>query len=85
MKHGCDSSERVRLPGCLPTPDKYDNYWLTLGSGRVEGPCILSSGRKGSKWFASLGNARGVLFDENYKLRYFDTPEDALRALRSAC
>lgn len=61
----------------LPKPDDRGDYWL--GSVAGAGPAIVHSTRKPGKWLA-LPKDEPVLTDSG-GLRYFDTPEDALREL----
>ncbi len=71
------------LPRRLPSSDAFGNYWL---GEKINCAAIFKSGRKGyiSRYFASLGDLDedfGLLTDDG-GLRYFDTPEAALKALR---
>lgn len=78
---------RIQLPAQLPKPDKHDNYWFRQpGSG----PAILKGRQvKGKepglampRWFVSTGDDDTGILTTGSGLKYFDSPEDAFKALR---
>jgi hypothetical protein len=71
------------MPDRLPKPDQYGNYWL---GGKGKGPAILKGRQVGGAadcWFACSGAEDGcsILF-AGPDIRYFQTPEAALAALK---
>ncbi len=71
----------------LPKADEYGNFWLR--DYVVRDVCILRGGspefvksaRVGKRrWFISTGDAGGVQFSGT-EIRYYDSPELALKAL----
>jgi hypothetical protein len=81
------------VPAYLPPADAYGNHWL--GTRPAGAPAVLKAGntpalrRLGApadteRWFVTLPGDRAVL-TEGGRVRYFDTPEQALAALREAC
>jgi len=69
----------------LPKADKAGHYWF---NGKPHGIAIFCSSKKPGKFFASAAGDIGILFNspadaaELGWIRYFDTPEEALTALR---
>lgn len=73
----------MRLPKpSICSNDKVVNYWLgKADDARTNGPAIFQSRIIKGKWFASTGTkGEGVLMDRS-GIRYFDSPEGALKAL----
>lgn len=72
----------VSLPGSLPKPDKFGNFWL---GSKPQGPAIFLSGllMRPGRYFASLGGDRGLL-TAGPEIRYFASAEEALSALHSS-
>jgi hypothetical protein len=67
----------------LPKPDQFGSYWL---GPRPIGAAIFRShlpGKNGPQYFASTGSSegQGVLFSQS-GIWYFDSPEEAHKALR---
>lgn len=65
----------------LPKPDAKGHYWLT---SNALGPAIFRAQgdpRQAGKYIASLGH--DMLWAGN-EFRYFDTPGEAMQALRKA-
>lgn len=84
MSHRQYASYPTPIPAALPVPDEYGTFWLERGSRRCEGAAIFRSGRPASsgKYFASRGVPGGVLTCQG-GLRYFDSADEALAALRA--
>lgn len=72
----------------LPKPSEYGSYWFGRRAEPAD-PAIFRSGRKkdngdvvySGKYFLFLGSQKGILC-ENDRIKYFDTPEEALKNLR---
>lgn len=82
----------------LPEPNQFGAYWLGSKDPKEASGAIFPAadestvagkklvrlrGKQSGKFFASAGIEHGVLFDGDKKIRYFDTPQEALEAVRT--
>lgn len=75
----------MRKRTMLPKPDGFGHYWF---GDKPHGIAIFCSAVKPGKFFASLGGEVGILMNDKIDavpgqwVKYFDTPEEALIAIR---
>lgn len=84
-------SKEVDKKIVLPSPDQYGNYWFKdrkgpaiFKAGKSQGLVKLGRPKEGDYWFISLGVVEGTVMRdtaEGKKIRYFNTPQEALEVL----